>query len=99
MSVCRVFKPTKSAMQSGRANTKKWVLEFEPLKKSRKDGLMGWNGFGNTKNQVRLFFKTKEDAIAFANKNKLQIVIDEPNERQPKTKSYSDNFSSKFRFQ
>ena len=99
MANCRIFKPTKTAMQSGRANTKKWVLEFQPLKKPQKDVLMGWNGLSSTKNQIRMSFRTKEDALAFAKRNKLQTIIDEPNERVMHVKRYSDNFSSKFRFE
>ena len=97
MTDCRIYKPTKTAMQSGRVNTKKWVLEFKPTKNQR-DRLMGWFGSGSTQNQVKLSFNTKEEAISFAKKNKLSAKIEDPAKRTLKQKNYSDNFSFRFRF-
>ena len=98
MAECRIFKPTKSAMQSGKANTKKWILEFEPTK-SQKDRLMGWVGSSKTTDQIRITFNSKDEAISFAKKNNLKARVDEPKKRNILKKNYSDNFSFRFRFQ
>lgn len=89
----RVFQPAKTAMQSGRANVKKWVLEFEPGSRKETDTLMGWTGSRDTKGQVRMKFTSKEDAIAFCQKNKLSYTVSEPKKRRIKPKNYSDNFA------
>ena len=88
----RIYKPTKTAMQSGRHNTKKWVLKFEPRAVQRVDGLMGWTGAGDTQRQVRLEFDTREDAIAYAERHGLEYQVQEPKARRLRIKSYSDNF-------
>src|SRR5262245_31117953 len=57
--VARIYRPAKTAMQSGRALTRAWVLEFAPAERKENDPLMGWVGSGDTEQQVRLFFDTK----------------------------------------
>ncbi len=89
----RIYRPTKNAMQSGRANIRKWVLEFEPTMRKEIDPLMGWTGSGDTKTQARLHFASKEAAIAYAERNGHEFVVDLPKERIIKHKNYSDNFS------
>ncbi len=66
MTKVRIYKPAKSAMQSGEANTEFWVLEFEPEARRMPDPLMGWAGSGDTRAQVELTFESKDEAIAFA---------------------------------
>ena len=92
MADVRIFKPTKTAMQSGYANTRKWVLEFEPGMAKSIDPLMGWTGSADTRDQVRLRFESKEEAVAFADKNGLSYRLDEPKKRRFFPKSYADNF-------
>ena len=92
MAQARIYRPTKTAMQSGRAKTKKWVLEFEPASRRDPDPLMGWSSAEDTLNQVRLRFDTLDEAIAFANKHGLEYTLIEPQARTPKAKSYADNF-------
>ena len=99
MFECRIYKPTKTAMQAGRANTKKWILEFEPNETNRIDPLMGWVGCDNTNAQVKLYFNTKEEAINFANKKGLSHQVYNPKKTVTKSKSYSANFDYCFRFQ
>ena len=65
----RIFQPAKTAMQSGRAKTKGWVMVFEPSDATRPDPIIGWNGSADTSRQVRLTFDSKEDAIEHARKN------------------------------
>jgi hypothetical protein len=87
----RIFLPPKSAMQSGTAKTHRWVLEYEPGAKTR-DPLMGWTGSEDTREQVRLQFDTKEEAIAFAAANQLPFELELPPPHIKKPKSYADNF-------
>ena len=89
----RIFRPAKTAMQSGRAKTQKWVLEFEPTDPSRPDPLMGWNGSGDTDRQVRLRFASAEDAVAYAERHGYEYTLIRPKERRIRPKAYSDNFA------
>jgi len=98
MTEARIYQPAKTAMQSGRAKVKNWVLEYEPAEARRADRLMGWISSGDTDSQVRLTFRSKEDAIAFANKKGIDFQVSEPKRRRIRGKNYSDNFSARFRF-
>ena len=90
--VARIYKPSRSAMQSGKGNSESWLLEFEPDAPRTTDPLMGWTSSGDTRQQLKLSFETKELAIAYATKNGLaNVVATEPPVRLHK-KSYSDNF-------
>lgn len=89
----RIYQPAKTAMQSGRANVKKWVLEFEPGSRKETDTLMGWVGSSDTNGQVRMRFSSKEDAMAFAKKNGLSFQVFDPKKRRIKPKAYADNFA------
>jgi ETC complex I subunit-like protein len=88
----RIFKPAKTAMQSGEARTKEWVLEFEPASPRDIDPLMGWTSSRDMQSQVRLEFDTKEEAVAYATREGLAYVLTEPTPRKPIRKSYADNF-------
>src|SRR5262249_16282145 len=90
----RIDKPAKTAMQSGRALTRAWVLEFEPAERKTNDPLMGWVGSGDTEQQVRLFFDTKEEAIAYCRRHRIDCEVHEPKERTVRPKSYASNFRS-----
>ena len=89
----RIFKPAKTAMQSGRAKTNSWMMEFEPRDAARPDPLMGWSGSADTSKQVRLSFDSKEDAIAYAEKHGHSYTIQEERVRKIKPKAYADNFA------
>lgn len=91
----RIFKPAKTAMQSGRNNIKKWVLEFEPTDRSHADQLMGWAGSSDTSKQVALKFDSKEEAVSYAKKRGFAYTVSEEKIRKIKPKSYSDNFANK----
>ncbi len=88
----RIYKPAKSAMQSGEARTKEWLLEFEPQARRAPEPLMGWVSSEDTQAQVHLEFASKEDAIAYATRAGLAYTIVEPKPRKPIRKSYADNF-------
>ena len=91
MSV-RIFKPAKTAMQSGTANTKDWVLEVAPEMARANDPLMGWTSSSDTRQQVRLTFPSKDAAIAFATRRGWAYTVIEPKTRKLVQKSYADNF-------
>jgi hypothetical protein len=92
MAQARIFRPAKTAMQSGRRQTRKWVLEYEPTPGRRPDPLMGWTSAADTLNEVRLHFDTIEEARAFAEKQGLAYTVIEPHAVSEKPKSYADNF-------
>jgi hypothetical protein len=92
MATARILRPAKTAMQSGRAGTRRWVLEYEPATPREPDPLMGWASAGDTLNQVRLKFETLDEAKQFAEKKGLDYVVVEPQERTFKPKNYADNF-------
>ena len=88
----RIYQPAKTAMQSGRAKTHRWVLEYEPATPRRPEPLMGWISSGDTLNQIRLRFETEEEAVAFAKRKGLDYSVEEPHERQVTPRNYADNF-------
>ncbi|NDD48335.1 MAG: hypothetical protein EBZ28_00510 [Alphaproteobacteria bacterium] len=88
----KIYKPSKTSMQSGLGRTKKWILEFQKEKNKFKESLMGWIGSSDTSEQVRLYFESVEDAINFANKNKIEYNLVSETKKKYSAKSYSDNF-------
>ena len=90
--LARIYQPSKSATQSGRANTKRWVLEFEPEQATRVEPLMGWTATTDMRQQVRLEFDTAAEAIGYAEKHGIAYQLFEPHLPHPKSKAYSDNF-------
>jgi len=90
--IARIYKPTQTAMQSGPARSKEWVLEYEPEAPREIDPLMGWTSSRDMRSQVRLAFDTKEEAIAYAKRNGIAHYVAEPKPRAAVSKSYSDNF-------
>ena len=91
MKKAKIYKPAKTAMQSGKRNTKKWLLEFDVLN-SGLNPLMGWNSSKDMFSEVKLKFLTKDQAINYAKKNNIDYYISEPRKRKIIKKSYSDNF-------
>ena len=91
----RIFRPAKTAMQSGGGRTRTWVLEFEPEAAKTADPLMGWAGSTDTRGQVRLTFPSRDAAVAFAEKNGFSYTVQEPRKRRVRPKSYADNFIRK----
>lgn len=92
MPSVRVYQPRKTAMQSGRAGARHWVVEFEPGARQVGDSLMGWAGRGDTRNQLRLRFDTRDEAIAYCERQGLDYQMIEPRQRKLQAKSYADNF-------
>jgi ETC complex I subunit conserved region len=90
--VARIFKPAKTAMQSGSARTAEWRLEFEPERPRTTEPLMGYTSSSDMRSQVRLSFHSKDDAIAYATRNGIAYRVEEPKEKALRRISYSDNF-------
>ncbi|MBX9464771.1 MAG: ETC complex I subunit [Aquamicrobium sp.] len=88
----RIYSPAKTAMQSGKAKTGYWVLEFDPEQPRKIDPLMGYTSSGDMKSQIRLTFPTLEEAIAYAKKNGLAYRVQEPKETRRRQISYAENF-------
>jgi hypothetical protein len=92
--IARIFRPSKTAMQSGRARAQEWVLEFAPASARTPDPLMGWTLTDDTSAQVRLSFETRDDAVAYAQKHGLAFQVTEPKAPRRILKAYADNFSA-----
>ena len=91
MSKAKIYKPTKTAMQSGKRNTKNWQLKFDTLITGI-NPLMGWETSTDTLEEVILKFPSKEKAIEYAEKNNISYNVVEPNKKEFVIKSYADNF-------
>lgn len=88
----RIFRPARTAMQSGQAKTKRWMLEFDQEAPRSVEPLMGWTSSSDMKQQLRLYFATKDDAIAYAEKNGIAYTV-EPEHRPARRRiAYADNF-------
>jgi ETC complex I subunit conserved region len=88
----RIYRPAKTAMQSGAAKSNRWLLEFDSETDRQVEPLMGWTSSSDMKSQIKLWFDSKEDAIAYASRNGLAFRVEEPREATRKAVSYSDNF-------
>ena len=91
--LARIYKPAKNAMQSGTARTKEWVLDYEPEQPREIEPLMGWTSSGDMKQQVRLFFDTKEEAVAYCERHGIPYQVAEAKKTARRGMSYADNFA------
>lgn len=92
MTVARISEIDRRTTQSGRANAGLWVLEFERQEPQRPDPLTGWNGSGDTNTQVRIAFRTRDEAIAYAERNKIPYHLVPATPVKLKIQAYADNF-------
>jgi hypothetical protein len=92
MTVARISEIDRRTTQSGRANAGLWLLEFERSEPQRPDPLTGWAGSGDTKTQVRLTFRTKDEAIAYAKRRKIPFHLVPAAPVRLKLQAYADNF-------
>lgn len=92
----RIYQPAKTAMSSGQAKTKTWLLEFAPANAREVDPLMGWTSSSDTQTQVRLSFDSKEAALDYAKDNGIDAVVTEPKKRKANIRpgGYGDNFAT-----
>jgi hypothetical protein len=93
----RIYKPAKTAMQSGTAKTREWVLDYEPEQPREIEPLMGWTSSGDMRQQVRLRFETAEEAVAYAERHGIPYQVFDTKPAARKTIAYSDNFAFKRR--
>ncbi len=92
--IARIFRPAKTAMQSGKARTRDWVLEFAPASARVSDPLMGWTLTDDTSAQVRLSFESRDEAVAYAQRHGLAFQVTEPKAPRRILKAYANNFSA-----
>ena len=91
MTKAKIYKPAKTAMQSGNSKFNKWILEYTTINRVT-NPLMGWESSSNTLDEIKLEFSTKELAINYAKKKKIDYEVIEPKKRKIIKKSYADNF-------
>lgn len=91
----RIYQPSRTAMSSGQAKTRDWILEFFPASPREVDPLMGWTSSSDTQSQVRLKFDSKEAALAYAAEHGIEAQVNEPNKRKPnlRARGYAENFA------
>lgn len=92
----RIYQPAKTAMQSGTAKAKGWMLEFAPASARDVDPLMGWTGSDDTQAQVKLRFDTRDAAEAYARAHGIEFDVAEPKLRKPllRARGYGENFAT-----
>jgi len=91
--IARIYKPARTAMQSGTAKTKQWALDYEPEQPRAVEPLMGWTSSADMRQQLRLRFHTKEDAVAYCERNGIPYEVFESTPPKRARMSYSDNFA------
>jgi hypothetical protein len=92
MPTARIFQRPKNAMQSGKARTLTWALEFEPAEAKQPDPLTGWAGSGDTREQVKLSFPSQDAAVAYCEAQGFDYELTAAPERKLKLQAYADNF-------
>jgi hypothetical protein len=95
--VARIYKPAKTAMQSGTAKTHDWVLDYEPEQPREIEPLMGWTSSGDMRQQVRMRFATREEAVAYAERHGIAYQVFDTQASARRPIAYSDNFAFKRR--
>ena len=92
----RIYQPARTAMSSGTAKTKDWVLDYAPASARDVDPLMGWTSSSDTQSQVRLTFPSKEAALDYAKENGIDAVVQEPRKRAANIRAggYGENFAT-----
>jgi hypothetical protein len=90
----RIYKPAKTAMQSGTAKTKEWALDFEPEQPREIEPLMGWTSSGDMRQQVQLRFDTLEEAVAYCERHGIAYQVSRTKPPARHGMSYADNFSA-----
>jgi len=92
----RIFQPARTAMSSGTAKTRVWLLEFAPSETREVDPLMGWTSSSDMQTQVRLQFSSKEEAVEYAREHGIDAQVQDPNKRKPNIRAggYGENFAT-----
>jgi hypothetical protein len=90
--VARIYRPSRNAMQSGKAKSREWLLVYEPAEPKRVEPLMGYTSSGDMRSQIKLSFETREQAIEYADRHGISYRVEEPNITKPVKLAYADNF-------
>ena len=92
----RIYRPARTAMSSGTAKTREWILEFVPSSAREVDPLMGWTSSDDTQSQVKLRFDSKEAAVSYAKDKGIDAIVTEPKERKAniRKRGYGENFAT-----
>jgi hypothetical protein len=93
MTKAKIYRPAKNAMQSGKAKTTEWLLEYKQQSAKIVDNLMGWQGSKDMLQEIKLKFDSKDSAISYAQKNGIDFEVIEPKEPKLKIRSYAENFT------
>jgi hypothetical protein len=88
----RIYRPARTAMQSGTAKTERWLLEYEPERAREIEPLMGWTSSVDMKSQIKLWFDTEAEAVAYATRNGIPFRVEQPNDPKRRSIAYADNF-------
>ncbi|WP_337269724.1 ETC complex I subunit [Oryzifoliimicrobium ureilyticus] len=88
----KIYRPSKTAMQSGKAKTNQWILEFDQEMPRKIDPMMGYTSTGDMQQQVRLFFESQEEAEAYAQRNNIEYRVMPPKDPVRQVVAYPDNF-------
>jgi hypothetical protein len=88
----RIYRPARTAMQSGTAKTDRWLLEYEPERAREIEPLMGWTSSVDMKSQIKLWFDTEAEAVAYATRNGIPFRVEQPNDPKRRSIAYADNF-------
>ena len=88
----RIYRPARTAMQSGTAKTERWLLEYEPESARQIEPLMGWTSSSDMKSQLKLWFDSEAEAVAYATRNGIPYRVEQPHDPKRRSLSYSDNF-------
>ncbi|WP_419913366.1 ETC complex I subunit [Hoeflea sp.] len=88
----KIYRPAKTAMQSGKAKTHLWVLEYDPEVARTIDPIMGYTSSSDMKQQIRLSFETREEAVSYAERNGIAFRVIEPHDPKRRRLAYADNF-------
>jgi hypothetical protein len=89
----RIYRPAKTAMQSGNAKTKEWLLDYEPEEPRTVEPLMGWTSSADMKQEVRLQFDAKEEAVAYCERHGIAYQVFDPPPVARRRIAYADNFA------
>ena len=89
----RIYKPARTAMQSGQAKTKEWVIDFDPEQPRQVEPLMGWTSSADMRQQVQLRFHSMEEAVAYCERNGIAYRVIEPKNPERRSIAYADNFA------
>jgi hypothetical protein len=88
----RIYRPAKTAMQSGQGKSSRWLLAYDQELPRKVEPLMGWTSSSDMRQQIKLWFDSAEDAVAYAERNGIAYSVEQPNTADHRTLSYSDNF-------